>query len=534
VKAIYSALWITVLEIGAVALVAAVLDATAKAVLSELVERQHALAAWANTFRRRTRNVLITAAVLLAAGAVAFNTWLAVRGIDVAAHTGSVIWAIDSATWIAFGLALVKLLLGTAGVVIATRLIGQLLRRAEAAINRWDRVSSNNQSLRAFFGGVERVIANCAWMMLAVMTCRWFGLPTSVSNALFLVLRIYLVIVLGLLLVRSTTVIVDTLEGWARRSAEHRGWTRYYHHVRPLVPTFRACVEYALWIVVASLVVVQIDSIGHFALWGPRLIQSIGVFFVGRLLVEIGILEIGNRMLPPEGLEPSDRRRRETILPLVRSVFTYAVYFGSAVLILSLLGFNPIPFLAGAGILGVVIGFGAQSMINDLVCGFFILFENTYLVGDMIEIGSAKGTVEGIDFRTTKIRDGDGRLHVIRNGETKQVINYSKDYTRAVVTLDVAYDIDLRSVFKALSLAGERLRAEDPDVLDNVELGGISAFGTEAMTVRASARVKPGRHEAVAAHFRLLINDVFDRQASGAPRPTLIPEPRATALRARR
>jgi small conductance mechanosensitive channel len=264
------------------------------------------------------------------------------------------------------------------------------------------------------------------------------------------------------------------------------------------------------------------------------LIQSIGVFFIGRLLVEIGILEIGNRMLPREGLEPNDRRRRETILPLVRSVYTYGVYFGTAVLILSLLGFNPIPFLAGAGILGVVIGFGAQSMINDLVCGFFILFENTYLVGDVVEIGNAKGVVEGIDFRTTKIRDGDGRLHVIRNGETKQVINYSKDYTRAVVALDVGYDTDLRSVFHTLNVAGERLRAEDPDILDNVELGGISAFAAETMTVRVSVRVKPGRHEAVAAHLRLLINEVFDREASDAPRKTLIPDQRVTPLRVRR
>jgi small-conductance mechanosensitive channel len=154
---------------------------------------------------------------------------------------------------------------------------------------------------------------------------------------------------------------------------------------------------------------------------------------------------------------------------------SYAVYFGTAVLILASLGFNPLPFLAGAGILGLVVGFGAQSLINDVVSGFFILFENTYLVGDVIEAGSGKGVVEAIEFRTTKIRDVDGRVHIIRNGDVKDVINYSKDYTLAVVPVDVVYDADLRWVFSILKEAGERLRAENPDVLEDTAIDGITA-----------------------------------------------------------
>ena len=94
-------------------------------------------------------------------------------------------------------------------------------------------------------------------------------------------------------------------------------------------------------------------------------------------------------------------------------------------------------------------------MINDVVSGFFILFENIYLVGDAIEAAGARGVVEAIDFRTTKIRDGDGRLHIIRNGDMKQVVNYSKDYAVAVVALDVTYGADLRAVFTSLHRAGE-------------------------------------------------------------------------------
>jgi small conductance mechanosensitive channel len=168
-------------------------------------------------------------------------------------------------------------------------------------------------------------------------------------------------------------------------------------------------------------------------------------------------------------------------------------------------------------------------MIYDVESEFFILLENMYLVGDTIEVGPARGVVEAIDFRTTKIRDADGRMHVLRNGAIKPVINYSKDYTMAVVPVEVAYDVDLRGVFSTLQKAGERLRAQNPDVLGDTEINGITAFGASSMTVRTSTRVKPGRHEAVAANMRLLIKEMFDRQAAGSPRKTLVPAPREPA-----
>jgi moderate conductance mechanosensitive channel len=211
------------------------------------------------------------------------------------------------------------------------------------------------------------------------------------------------------------------------------------------------------------------------------------------------------------------------MVPLVRTAFTYATYFATAVLMLSVLGFHVMPFLAGAGILGLVIGFGAQSLIDDVVSGFFILLEDTYLVGDTIQVGGSTGVVEAIEFRTTKIRDGDGRLHVIRNSDLKSVINYSRDYTMAVVAVEVGYDADLRAVFDTLRVAGERLRAENPDVLAEMKVEGITAFGPKAMTARTSTRVRPGCHETVAAALRLLIKEAFDQQADGADRTTLIP-----------
>ena len=524
---ISSALLIVGLELVFLAVVCGVLYALAAMVLSRVRATRQELTSWSAAAANTIRKYLVASFVLLAGIVVAYNGWLVAQGVDVAAHTRALVRSVDSEMRAALARSLGTLVLAMAGVVIASRLIRRLLRSAERALNRWDRISKNNRSLAKFFRGLERVTVVTAWMLLAAFACRWFGLPGAFSAAILLVVRIYLVIAVGVLIIRCCSVVVESLDAWSERSARQRGWMTYYEHVRPLIPAFRACLEYALWIGLGSLLLMQIDRFVHLAAWGPRLIQAIGLFFVGRVIVALGSVEIGNRMLPGEGLAPADRQRRETMIPLVRSIFTYAVYFGTAVLMLSALGFNPMPFLAGAGILGLVIGFGAQSMINDVVSGFFILFENTFLVGDMVEVGPAKGIVEAIEFRTTKIRDADGRLHIVRNGELKPVINYSKGYTRAVVAVEVAYDADLRSVFGVLRQAGDRLRVDCPDVVDEMEIGGITAFGPQAMTVRTSVRVKPGRHDAVAVQLRLLILDLFGRQAAGAPRKTLIPSARS-------
>jgi moderate conductance mechanosensitive channel len=517
------ALFAIVVEIALLAIACAAIYALATMVLSRAAKlhRDHART-WAARVKARTRQALTLAFVTLAAALLAYNGWLLARGLDVWTYTEALIGSVNPETWLAIIVALGKLALAVVGLIVGARFLRRGLRSAERALNRWDQTKKNNQSLAALIKGLDDVIVNTAWLLLGAIASEWLGVPQSITTTLLVIIRIYLVIAVGIMVIRCAALIVDTLDGWAHHSAHGRGWVRYYEHLHPLLPTFHACLEYALWIGMAALVLAQVSAFRELAIWGPRFIEAIGIFFLGRVVIELGNLEIGHRMLPREGLDEMDRRRRETMVPLVRSAFTYGAYFGTAVLILGSLGFNPMPFLAGAGILGLVVGFGAQSLINDVVSGFFILFENTYLVGDTVEVANAKGVVEAIEFRTTKIRDIDGRLHVVRNGDTKPLINYSKDYTLAVVGMEVTYDANLRDVFSALRQAGERLREDNPDVLADAEIEGVTAFGATTMTIRTSVRVKPGRHDAVAAQLRLLIKEAFDRQARGLSRKGLI------------
>ena len=465
--------------------------------------------------RRRARRAVVGVVVPLAIAVLAYNGWWISRGVDVAAEAQELLAWITGDMWLRNRDALARIVAAALAVAVGAPLVRWGLRVVEAGVNRWDRVSDNDGNLARLFTGLHRVLVVAGWLLVVLYAVQFLGAPAGVRAGVIRLVRVYLVVAVGVLVIRSSPVIVETLDALARRFAESRGWTSQYDHLRPVLPTFRACLAYALWVALASLLLLQLGPASALAVWGPPLIQAIGLFFLSRVAIELGQFEIGRRLLLTEGVDDTTRRRRATIAPLVRSSFSYAVYFGTAVLILAALGFNPMPFLAGAGILGLVIGFGAQSLINDVVSGFFILFENTYLVGDVIEAGGGKGVVEAIEFRTTKIRDGDGRVHIIRNGNVKDVINYSKEYTLAVVPVDIAYGADLPWVFTMLREAGARVRAGNPDVLDDTQIDGITGFGATTMTVRTSTRVKPGRHEAAAAALRFEIKEACDRRADG-------------------
>ena len=474
--------------------------------------------------RLRLRRFLIVISVALTALILIYNGWLIAGGVNGWTHTARLLETVDRDVWMRVAIALAKVIGATLAVSLAIAAGRRVLRVVERHVTGWSHLEAHAPTVRSTFAGLERVVVSTGWLLVGLFALWLLEAPGGVVGGAVAIGRTYLIITIGLLFIRSTSLAVDAVDGVSQRRVEGRRWQGHYDHLRVLLPTFRACVEYALWIGVAALAVTQLGRAEAVSRWAPRLVQAIGLFFLGRVLIELGQLEISRRMLPEQGLDEMTRRRRSTIAPIVRSTFAYAVYFGTAVLILASMGFNPMPFLAGAGILGLVVGFGAQALIHDVVSGFFILFENTYLVGDTIEAANAKGVVEAIEFRTTKIRDADGRVHVVRNGDVKQVINYSKEYSLAIVTVDAPYDADLPEVFATLREAGERARRETPDVLGDTQIDGISAFGPLMMTVRTSTRVRPGRHDAAAAALRLAMKEAFDRRTSGAPRKSLVPE----------
>ena len=178
---------------------------------------------------------------------------------------------------------------------------------------------------------------------------------------------------------------------------------------------------------------------------------------------------------------------------------------------------NPLPILAGAGILGVVVGMGAQPLVNDILAGFFILFESLFLKGDYIETESARGIVEAIHIRTTRVRDPNGQLHILRNGQINSVVNYSKEYTFAVVEVGVAYDSDLDHVFRVFEETGRQLKEKNLNVLEPLKVQGIKEFGESELLIRTTTKVRPGCHFRVAFELREMIKKAFDQEGIEIP-----------------
>jgi small conductance mechanosensitive channel len=233
------------------------------------------------------------------------------------------------------------------------------------------------------------------------------------------------------------------------------------------------------------------------------------------------IIEIINLLLDrvtnTDDVTEEVRQRNETIFPLLKSILAGAVYFIVFVLILRGLGFDPIPLLAGAGILGMVIGLGAQSLVNDLVSGFFIIFENTLRVGDYIEVKETVGTVESIGLRTTRVRGRDGQLFILRNGDLNDVVTYSRSFTNAVVTVGVDHESNIKQVYAVLNKIGDEISRDNEDVLEKTKIEGIEDFNGPELLIRTVTKVNPGCHENVERELRMRMKEAFDDEGIVIP-----------------
>lgn len=205
-------------------------------------------------------------------------------------------------------------------------------------------------------------------------------------------------------------------------------------------------------------------------------------------------------------------RRTRTIARLASNVIKYTVYFVGILLILSQVGVNLVPLIAGAGVLGLAIGFGAQSLVKDVITGFFILFEDQFAVGDVIQVGGVTGTVEEIGLRVTQIRSWTGEVHYIPNGSISNVTNMSKYHSVAVVDVTVGTEANLAHVMELLKEAARKVYHASDQIIKEPSVLGIESLGKSDMVLRITAECKPATHEEVARKLREEIKSAFDRE----------------------
>ena len=217
-------------------------------------------------------------------------------------------------------------------------------------------------------------------------------------------------------------------------------------------------------------------------------------------------------------------KRAATLGKISRQVTAVFVWGTAAMLVLSDLGVPIAPILTGAGILGLAVGFGAQTLVKDVITGFFILLENQFRVGDVIQTAGVSGAVEAINLRTTVLRDGEGRVHVIPNGSIAVVTNFTHGYSRAVVDVGVAYREDTDRVAAVLERVGSDMEA-DPAwaarLAGKFQVPGVESFGDSSVVVRVMVDTKPQERWNVLRELRRRIKKAFDEEGIEIPFPQL-------------
>ena len=227
------------------------------------------------------------------------------------------------------------------------------------------------------------------------------------------------------------------------------------------------------------------------------------------------------------------RQRAQALGTVLRSLVSVVIWSLAALIVLGEFGVNLGPLIAGAGIAGIALGFGAQTLVRDFLSGVFMLAEDQYGVGDVVDLGDAGGTVEEIRLRTTRLRDAEGTVWFVPNGEIRRVANKSQRWARAVLDFEVAYDTDLDAAIRVIKEAADSLwheQAASATVLEEPEVLGVEALAGGAVVLRVALKVDPGEQWAVARVARRRIKEALDAAGIEGPMPQQVVWVRSSPL----
>ncbi len=293
----------------------------------------------------------------------------------------------------------------------------------------------------------------------------------------------------------------------------------------------RRAVEWAIWIA-AILILLQawrIDALGWLGSSAGRAVLASLVEILVVLVIAVIVWESANAAVArflesrdAEGKVVERSARVRTLLPLARNALLAGIVVISALTILSSLGVEIGPLLAGAGVVGLAIGFGAQTLVKDVITGAFILFEDSIAVGDYIEVGGHSGTVEALTVRTIRLRDPRGTVHTVPFSSIEAITNMTKDFAYHIAEIGVAYREDTDEVVAVLSEVGEDLR-QDPEfgqhILAPLHIDGVDSFGDSAVVVRVKLKTAPGMQWRIKREFNRRVKHAFDARGIEIPFP---------------
>ncbi|MDY0210764.1 MAG: mechanosensitive ion channel family protein [Acholeplasma sp.] len=232
-------------------------------------------------------------------------------------------------------------------------------------------------------------------------------------------------------------------------------------------------------------------------------------------LAKLGFRSVGKKSGPLQ-------RRKQTIAKVSMSIIRYFIGILTILIVLSIWGVNVLPALAGLGILGLVIGLGAQKFINDLIAGFFIIFEHHFDVGDKIEVAGFKGDVIDIGLKTTRIKNWKGEIKILANGQINELINFSKNPSIAEVSFGIAYKEDVQKTIDLLTAELPKLKTRFPQIMEDPQVLGVTNLNNSSVDLKVICKTENQTHYGVERALRQLIKEVLDRNHIEIPFPQVV------------
>lgn len=215
-------------------------------------------------------------------------------------------------------------------------------------------------------------------------------------------------------------------------------------------------------------------------------------------------------------------KRATTLINIARGTIIIALWAIFILIFLKELGMDIAPILAGAGIVGLAVGFGAQELVRDGISGFFLLLENRIRTGDVIVINGTGGLVEGINLRTVTLRDLSGVVHTFQNGKIDTLANMTKDWSAMVFDIGIAYKENVDRVIQSVQEVGDKLQADEEyksKIMDPIEIFGLDKFGDSAVVIKARIKTYPSQQWVVGREFNKRLKAEFDAQGIEIPFP---------------
>jgi small-conductance mechanosensitive channel len=288
----------------------------------------------------------------------------------------------------------------------------------------------------------------------------------------------------------------------------------------------------ALVYLVAALALLEVWGVDTYA-WvtsgpgsvlGTAVARIVGIIVASLLLWEVvsSVIERYLSDTDSRGRPQLTSARTRTLLNVARNALLIVITIVSTLMVLSELGVNIAPLLAGAGVIGLAVGFGAQRLVQDVITGVFILFQDLMAVGDVVKLGDTAGLVESLSIRTVRLRDLSGTVHTIPFSAISTVSNLTEDFSFYVFDLGIAYREDVDTVIDLLREIGKELRADGeigPLLLDDIEIFGVDAFGDSAVVIKGRLKTLPIKQWTVGRAFNRLVKIRFDEAGVEIPFP---------------